>query len=105
MNNKWIYGILLVAFLVYMCGGDDSSDVKNDQLVNCVHGFVDGRIYDVEINSVKKKNSSPPTYEFHFSYMYLAHQVNGTGYCILDANGNIKEAWDDTKRLEYNYRP
>lgn len=105
MKNSWIYGILSVAFLVYMCGGDDSSDIKYEQLRQCVFGFVDARIYDVEVGSVNKTGSNPPTYEFQYSYMYNGKQVNGTGHCILDANGNIKEAWDYHKRIEFNYQP
>ena len=79
-------------------------DVNQKQLIECVWGFVDARIYDVEIESVKKVGKNPPTYKFNYSYYYHAHEVKGTGFCTLDENGNINKAWNDHRMNTYNYK-
>ena len=96
--------IVAVLLLLYMCSGDDSSDVKEKQLIECVWGFVDARIYDVEIESVKKVENTPPTYKFKYSYYYNAKEVKGIGFCTLDENGNINKAWNDNRIRTYNYK-
>lgn len=102
--KNWILLILAALFLLYTCSGDDSSDVKEKQLIECVWGFVDARIYDVEIESVKKVEKTPPTYKFKYSYYYNAKEVKGTGFCTLDENGNINKAWNDNRTRTYNYK-
>ena len=102
--KNWIIGIAVVFLLIYMCNGDDSSDVNEKQLIECVWGFVDARIYDVEIESVKRVEKTPPTYKFKYSYYYNAREVKGTGYCTLDENGNINKAWNDHRMRTYNYK-
>lgn len=102
--RNWIIGAVVILLLLYLCSGNDSSDVKQEQLVECVWGFVDARIYDVEIESVKKVEKTPPTYKFKYSYYYNANEVKGTGYCTLDENGNINKAWNDHRMRTYNYK-
>lgn len=102
--KNWIIGFVAALLLLYMCSGDDSSDVNQKQLIECVWGFVDARIYDVEIESVKKVGKNPPTYKFNYSYYYHAHEVKGTGFCTLDENGNINKAWNDHRMNTYNYK-
>ena len=104
--KDWRFWTIIIALfiLIRMCGGcGGSSDVDKAELESAIHCLYDARIYDVEVASVKKMKSSPPTYKVKYSYYYLGRCVEAEAYCTLKENGKIDVIWDKDKTRDSRY--
>ena len=105
MKDWRIWALLIGLYLVVkMCGGcGGSSDVDKAELQSAIHCLYDARIDDVDVSSVKKVKSTPPTYKVEYSYYYLGRCIDAEAYCSLKEDGKIEKIWNKNKTRDYRY--
>ena len=98
------FGAVVLFLMVKTCSGcGSSSDVDKEELQSAIHCLYDARIYDVEVSTVKKVKSNPPTYKVKYSYYYLGRCVDAEAYCTLKENGKIDVIWNENKTRDSRY--